>query len=84
MWRKFLLYGVPMLVFGGIVLCVNVVRQLEGTFAGSHPPAVLLVAAGVVTGVGALLVNAGLIGAVVGADRRTHVLATAEDLHRAS
>ena len=84
MWRKFLLYGVPMLVFGGIVLCVNVVRQLEGTFAGSHPPAVLLVAAGVVTGVGALLVNAGRIGAAVGAEPRTHMTAAAEDPRRQS
>ena len=73
-----------MLVFGGIVLFVNVVRLLEGTMAGSQPSAVLLVTAGAVTGVGALLVNAGLIGVAVGADPRTHVLAAAEDPHRPS
>ena len=71
MWRKFLWYGIPMLVFGGIVLFVNVVRLLEATLAGSRPPAVLFVAACVVTGVGALLVHAGLIGASVGADPQT-------------
>jgi hypothetical protein len=75
MWRRFLWFGIPMLVFGGTVLCVNAVRVLDGIMSGSHPPVVLLVAACAVTGTGFLLVNAGLIGAAVGADPRTHELA---------
>jgi hypothetical protein len=72
MWRKFLWYGIPTLLVGGIVLCVNLMRQLDAAFAASRSPAVLLVAACVVTAVGLLLVNAGLVGAAVGADARSH------------
>jgi hypothetical protein len=84
MWRKFLWYGIPMVVIRGIVLVVNVVRQLEGFVAGSHPPAVLLVAAGVITAAGALLVNAGLIGAAVGTGPRTRVPGGGEDRRHSS
>ena len=75
MWRKFLWFGIPLLGLGVIFLAVDAKGQVNALFTTSQPSVAVFVLGYLCTGVGGLLVNAGLIGAAVGADPRSQVLA---------
>lgn len=62
MWRKFLGFGIPIMLLGVILWIVGAARE-GGT---------LLSFGYILSIIGAMFVHAGLIGAAVGADPRTH------------
>jgi hypothetical protein len=72
MWRKFLGYGIPIAVLGVILLIVGVSQSVDNFYGGGSGAGWLMLFGYLLLAIGGLLVQAGLIGAAVGADPRTH------------
>jgi hypothetical protein len=75
MWRTFIKWGVGLLIGGFVLLIIAVTRTGGVLLNGGGGGIALLYLLGLLcSGVGGLLLNAGLIGAAVGADPQTYAL----------
>ncbi len=71
MWRKFLGVGIPILIVGVILIIVGATQTWDWDYGYNDSAHWLFIFGYILSAMGGLLVQAGLIGAAVGADPRT-------------
>jgi hypothetical protein len=70
MWRKFLGVGIPLLILGAVLWIVGVAEATTWHWGAASGATALVIIGVILSVIGGMLTNAGLIGAVIGADVR--------------